>query len=620
MSIAKIAGIETEFGIVLRGVDERDPVAESRRLLMAYLRAGMPVAPCQSSFESASRLWRYPAVAPYMDPARGEAAPSRPLSPPEASGLVAATPPRFTWFSYMLPNGARLYIDHAHPEYATPECLQPRDLLAADKAGEAIVDRCRALACARLPRGQTLQIYKNNADAHGASYGCHENYLLQAQFFERLLYDDPQHVLRLFVPFLITRTLLCGAGKVGAAPGRQPAGFQLAQRADFFETLIGIQTTERRPLFNTRDEPHADPTRYRRLHVIIGDANMAEYSGLLKIGTTQLVLRMLEDAFVSDDLSLVDPLAAMRTVSRDLTLRAPLEMRHMPPMTALDVQQRFLAAALTYIAECGATDQEREVVQIWHDTLDDLRHNAARLRRRLDWAIKRHLLDALLERMRTTWEEVEAWQPVIDQTRDIEPERFADDPTAALALLPPEVAYDISQHMRSHGLEWTGYGAQCDAYYGLRRLDLDYHLVHRGSDSGQMGLYYRLRQHGAIDCLLTDDAIAEREVEPPPDTRAWLRGQWVRRYAADTANADWSRIVFYHGGAPYVLPLTDPFDNTRHDWQESWDSSDLILNPQRSMRSSHQKQRRSNRGAAPTRSAVPAASTTRDPSAAPPAD
>src|SRR5581483_11433419 len=299
-TVPKIVGIETEYGIMLVGDDAADPFLASDLLLSVYPLIERAAVPTAGSF------------------APGE---QREELPPSQD--VRAFPALTT--DFMLGNGARLYIDHAHPEYSTPECISPRQLVAADKAGEQVLAACmqEANRLAPLSPDRSILVYKNNGDYKDNSYGCHENYLLSQRLFTDLVQRPLHRLFRAFLPFFVTRTIVCGAGKVGGENGTAPVGFQLSQRADFFEELIGLQTTRQRPLFNLRDEPHADPARYRRLHVILADANMAEYSTYLKVGTAQLVLRMLEDDFFSPDLTLRDPLAALRIVSRDLSFLKP---------------------------------------------------------------------------------------------------------------------------------------------------------------------------------------------------------------------------------------------------------------------------------------------------------
>jgi proteasome accessory factor A len=567
-------GIETEYGIVIRGGPPADSREASRLLMRHYLASGDIAVPCQSSYYSpiAPRPWTR---AGNDTPQRAEVSASQPMP------TYTPSPPEFAFFSYMLPNGARFYIDHSHPEYSTPECLDPRTLLAADKAGDILLDRCRQLTEAALPAGESIALYKNNSNYKGVSYGCHENYLLSAAFYEEIMYHDPQAVFKHLAPFLITRTIFTGAGKVGAENNRPATGYQLSQRADFFETLMGIQTTERRPIINTRDEPHAGPRHYRRLHTITGDANMAEYSGFLKIGTTQLVLRMLEDHFITEDMSLVEPVEAMQAVSRDRTFRRPLATKHLGHVTALDLQRRFLRYARDYLAQHGATASDQEVVDLWQQTLDDIEANATRLGRRLDWAIKLTVFDAYLGKMQTTWDEVERWHDIVHLTRGVKFDPVVADAETLRSVLSKDALAQVYRNMHASDLQWKDYAKQRKVYYDLRHIELEYHAIQMGSAPESRGIYYKLLDLNAVDRLLDDTAIALRVCEPPPDTRAWFRGRWIREFAADIINADWSQLLFYREITPYVISMPDPFAHNEHEWHDTWESINLIVSPQR---------------------------------------
>src|SRR3989475_4555180 len=278
MAIRKVCGIETEYGIILRGAGESNPVTASSVLINAYVaRAQRKVG------------WDFEDESPGRD-ARGFAREGS-MAPEVETHLVNA----------VLTNGARYYVDHAHPEFSTPECADALECVRYDKAGERILARSMEAAAALLPAGQDVVVYKNNSDRKGNSYGTHENYLMdRAVPFGRIV----QHVM----PFFVTRQIFTGAGKVGteAAPGFA-VPFQLTQRADFFEEEVGLETTLKRPIVNTRDEPHCDPQKYRRLHVIVGDANLCEVATFLKLGTTAVVPSMIEDEFIDQDLSLASP-------------------------------------------------------------------------------------------------------------------------------------------------------------------------------------------------------------------------------------------------------------------------------------------------------------------------
>ncbi len=291
----------------------------------------------------------------------------------------------------MLGNGARFYVDHAHPEYSGPEVTSPLAAAAYDLAGDAILAASAGAASEAL--GLEIRVFKNNTDGHGASYGCHENYLLSRET------PWPDIVAR-FTPFLVTRTVLVGAGRVGLGQRGEEPGFQLSQRADFIEAEVGIETTVRRPIVNTRDEPHAPARRYRRLHVITGDANRSAWTTWLKSGTAAAVLAALEAAALPD-LALADPVSALHTVSRDLSLTVPLPLRDGRRLTALDLQEAYADAVATHQQRQGGDD---DVLTAWTDVLADLREDPARCADRLDWAAKLQLLTAYAERSGLGWD------------------------------------------------------------------------------------------------------------------------------------------------------------------------------------------------------------------------
>jgi proteasome accessory factor A len=293
----------------------------------------------------------------------------------------------------VLANGARLYVDHAHPEYSGPEVTTARDAVAYDLAGDAAVVASAREASLQL--GVEIGIYKNNTDSRGASYGCHENHLLARSL--------PWARIRAALPtFLVSRAVITGAGRVGLGQFGERPGFQLTQRADFFETLEGIQTTQRRPILNTRDEPHAAPARYRRLHVITGDANRVPFTTWLKAGTLAAFLACLEAGAVPE-LELADPVAAFAAVSHDLSLCEPLELTDGRRLSALDLQETF-ATAVAAAAERHPEAYEADVNSAWLQALADLRSDPALCADRLDWVAKHRLLTAYADRDQLAWD------------------------------------------------------------------------------------------------------------------------------------------------------------------------------------------------------------------------
>ena len=375
MAIAKVFGIETEYGIAAVGQPDFNPVLSSSMLISSYAGALRRIR------------WDYEDESPLRD-ARG-------FEPPQARDVSEED---LGLANVILPNGARYYVDHAHPEYSTPECLSPRDLVVHDKAGERILERSLEVVAVDMPQTPRLSVYKNNSDGKGNSYGTHENYLMdRATPFADIVRD--------LTPFFVSRQVFTGAGKVGFEGGwddRSKAGYQLTARADFFETEVGLETTLKRPIINTRDEPHADPEKYRRLHVIVGDANKCEVAQFLKVGTTAIVLKMIEDGFLPD-FSLANPVAALHEVSRDLDLASSLELADGRRMTALQLQGEYLELARKYVDREDDTSENREVLDRWETVLLGLAEDPMSLARQLDWVAKLRVLDGYRGRDDLSW-------------------------------------------------------------------------------------------------------------------------------------------------------------------------------------------------------------------------
>jgi proteasome accessory factor A len=375
MAIPKVMGTETEYGIAAAGQPDFNPVLSSSMLISSYAGSLRKIR------------WDYEDESPMRDARGFEPQPGREASD-EDLGLA----------NVILPNGARYYVDHAHPEYSTPECLTPRELVVHDKAGERILERSLELAAAEIPQAPALSIYKNNSDGKGNSYGTHENYLVdRATPFADIVRD--------LTPFFVSRQIFTGAGKVGfegAWDDHAAAGYQLTSRADFFETEVGLETTLKRPIINTRDEPHADPEKFRRLHVILGDSNKCEVAQLLKLGTTAIVLKMIEDAFLPD-LSLANPVASLHAVSRDLDLSTPLELADGRRMTALEMQSEYLELARKYVDREDDTAENREIVDRWEGVLAALADDPMRLVGQLDWVAKLRVLEGYRARDGLGW-------------------------------------------------------------------------------------------------------------------------------------------------------------------------------------------------------------------------
>jgi proteasome accessory factor PafA2 len=377
VAIPKVMGIETEYGISGPGSPDFNPVLASSLLINTFAGALRRIR------------WDYEQESPLRD-ARGFE-PVQEREPTEEDLGLA---------NVILPNGARYYVDHAHPEYSTPECASPRDLVIHDKAGERILERSLDLVAELLPPGERIGIYKNNSDGKGNSYGCHENYLVDRKTgFSRIVRD--------LTPFFVSRQIYTGAGKVGAEGGRAEGldvPYQLSQRTDFFEAEVGLETTLKRPIINTRDEPHADPERYRRLHVIIGDANMCEVATFLKVGVTALVLKMIEDEWLPD-LSIQGPVQALHEVSWDPTLQAAFRLADGRRITALELQWEYLEHAKKWVKEREEVPANAEVLERWEATLTRLEEEPLSLHRELDWVAKHRLVNAYRERDGLAWDD-----------------------------------------------------------------------------------------------------------------------------------------------------------------------------------------------------------------------
>lgn len=370
MATEKICGIETEYGILVTGM-EMTPMTASSLLVNAYTDDGLSL-----------RAWDFAHERPDMD-ARSGWNPAAEY--PEVEMLMANS---------VLSNGSRFYVDHAHPEISTPECRRIRDVVLYDRASEEIIRHSLSRANSRLPSGVEMRLYKNNSDGKGNSYGCHENYLVSR--------DTPFGALSTFITtHFVTRQIFTGAGKVGVEQPREGeprVAYQISQRADFFEEPVGLETTVRRPIVNTRDEPHCDPAQWRRLHVIVGDANMSEVATFLKLGSTAIVLSMIEDGVFPDSLVIHDPVTEIRRVSHDPSLQHQLHMGDGSYKTALEIQVELLQHASKYVEELDTDPlggDSQEVIALWGDVLSKLSTNPDALADIIDWIAKRRIIEAM---------------------------------------------------------------------------------------------------------------------------------------------------------------------------------------------------------------------------------
>src|ERR1700712_213036 len=329
MSVRRVMGIETEYGISVPNLPTTNAMLASSQIVNTYAHRASGGAKARWDFEEES---------PLRD-ARGFELTAPPVFDPSAP----ANEDDLGLANVILTNGARFYVDHAHPEYSSPEVLTPLDAVLWDKAGELVMAEAARRAL-RVPGSSPIHLYKNNTDNKGVSYGCHENYLMARS-------TPFADIVRHLTPFFVSRQVVAGAGRVGIGADARTAGFQRSQRADFFEVEVGLETTLKRPIINTRDEPHADPEKYRRLHVIIGDANLAEISTYLKVGTTALVLAMIEERFISQELTIDGPVSALRAISHDPTLRRTVTLTDGRTLTGVQLQLEYLDLARKYVED-----------------------------------------------------------------------------------------------------------------------------------------------------------------------------------------------------------------------------------------------------------------------------
>ncbi|WP_454777982.1 depupylase/deamidase Dop [Georgenia muralis] len=528
MSVHRPMGIETEYGLLEHGNPGANPMVLSAHVVAAY--AG-------SALRGRTVRWDYAGEDPLAD-ARGfrldraSARPSQLTDDPDApapaedgdgedarraggpeahegDGAVRTTRLRRpsaaelalpTANNAVLTNGARLYVDHAHPEYSSPEVTNPLDAVRWDRAGELVM-RGAMDALHATSLAPDVVLYKNNVDGKGAAYGTHENYLVERS----VNFGD---IIRYLTPFFVTRPIFCGAGRVGLGQRSERPGFQISQRADYVENDVGLETTFNRPIINTRDEPHADAGRYRRLHVIGGDANLFDVSTYLKVGTTALLLWLLENDAVPlqlDALMIANPVGETWAVSHDTSLTHRLTMSDGSEMTALEIQRVYLdvvADAVRRAAPAGGVDAATaDVLERWAGVLDRLATDPSTAAAEVEWVGKLALLERMRERENLPWDHPKI-QALDLQWSDLRPER---------------------------------------------------------------SIVARLAAAGRVERLVGDAEVLAAERTPPTDTRAWFRGQVVERYPGQVAGASWESVVLDVPGAQHLVrvPMTDPLRGTR---------------------------------------------------------
>ena len=474
----RIIGTEVEYGISSPSDPAANPILTSTQAVLAYAAA--------AGIQRAKRTrWDYEVESPLRD-ARGFdlSRVSGPVPIVDADEVGAA--------NMILTNGARLYVDHAHPEYSAPEVTDPMDAVIWDKAGERVMEAA-ARHVASVPGAAKLQLYKNNVDGKGASYGTHENYLMSRQ-------TPFSAVIAGLTTFMVSRQVVTGSGRVGIGPAGDEPGFQLSQRADYIEVEVGLETTLKRGIINTRDEPHADADKYRRLHVIIGDANLAETSTYLKVGTTSLVLDLIEEGIDLSDLTLARPVHAVHVVSRDPSLRATVALADGRELTALALQRIYLDRVATLLDSRDPDPRATHVVETWAHVLDLLERDPMECAELLDWPAKLRLLEGFRQRENLAWS------------------------APRLQLV--------------------------DLQYSDVRLD--------------KGLYNRLVARGSMKRLVTEQQVLDAVDNPPTDTRAYFRGECLRRFGADIAAASWDSVIFDLGGDSLVrIPTLEPLRGSK---------------------------------------------------------
>jgi Pup amidohydrolase len=468
MNHSIVIGTETEFGIASLHDPEFKPVLASTHVVNAEVAGRHPIR------------WSFEEESPGLDLRGYGTTESYPFD--FESGLV----------STVLTNGARFYVDHAHPEYSSPETTNPRDAALYDKVGELIVHRAAERAGELFGVGE-YRIHKNNSDGHSNSYGWHENYLVARSIPFETIVDH-------LTGFLVSRVIIAGAGKVGSENDRGLVDYQISQRADFVEERVGLETTLKRPIINTRDEPHADPLKYRRLHLIVGDATLSEVQTFLKLGTVSLFLAALGEDALGEPLVLDDPVSAMRTFSHDPTLDAKVALADGRHMTAVEMQRHYFARLATFERRAGLHPSFKLLLQEWDDVLRDLARDPLLTSDRLDWTAKLALLQSYRDRGSLDW----------------------DHPKLAL-------------------------------------IALQYHDVAPGRS-----LYRKLVRAGRMRRMFTEAEVDAAITAPPVDTRAYFRGECVRLYGDSIVAANWDSLVFETGADNlWRVPMMEPLRGTR---------------------------------------------------------
>jgi proteasome accessory factor A len=484
-------GTEIEYGITVRNDRDFDPISSCVLLVNAYRED-----------HDGKILWDYDQENPLAD-ARGFQVEGEKYTPNQQENIAR---------NKTLVNGARYYVDHAHPEYSCPEVTNARDLVIHEKAGERIVEISRRAANTLLPGDAEMVLYKNNSDRKGNSYGSHENYLMDRR-------TSFKQIVECLMPFFVTRQVFAGAGKVGSENRAHPCRYQLAQRSDFFETEVALDTMVKRPIINTRDEPHADRDKYRRLHVILGDSNMSEFTIYLRNGITALILAMIEDGAVERDLTLREPVRAIKEISHDPSLRTEVQLERGAKLTAVQIQKEYLELALRYTAGRSIDPMLSDLLAKWQDVLERLERDPMELSREIDWIIKLAMVESFMERKGVDWDSAQ-----------------------------------------------------------VQMLDLQYHDLRP-----EKGLYHLLERQGKVERLVSEEEIVAAITHPPEDTRAYFRGGCLKRYASQVFGVNWDSISFGIDDEPIkrvlmVEPLKGSRAHVEDLFQSSSSAAELVKN------------------------------------------
>lgn len=489
--MTRFMGTETEYGITTPADMALSPIVSSTHAVVAY--AAMNTA--------ARARWDYQDEHPLKD-SRGfdlKRYHTVPVVAPNAIGVA----------NVVASNGARFYVDHAHPEYSSPEVADAYSAMVYDAAGDLILRQAADRVAQLYSEGVSvlqghepcppLKIYKNNVDGKGASYGAHENY----QYSRATPFED---IAAGLIPFFVTRQIFAGAGRVGIGEEGETDGFQISQRADYFFQEVSLETTLNRGIINTRDEPHADATQFGRLHVIVGDANMSQYANFLKLGTTKLVLDAIEAGVDFSDLRLKDPVCELKATSRDLTLAHELSLIDGTVHTPISLQREYLRRVSG--GEGAHGDVDKRVLALWAEVLDDLERDPLSTADRLDWTAKYALVKGYVDR----------------------------------------------------GLAWS------DAK--LKAVDLQYADIDPAKS-----LYHALVRAGRMRTLATQEEIEHAAAHPPENSRAYFRGRVAAEFGEDVIASSWQSIQFDTPDGPRTVPLNAVDGFTKADVGELLDTA-----------------------------------------------